>query len=302
MKSRKADIPIYDVALQESDAQAHEVKDFEIHRLEELTRKTECVDFPHRHSFYNLIFFTKGSGTHTIDFQTYPVEPNTFFFMSEGQVHSWELSKDVAGYTVFFTRDLCSAKEDLGHIYDYSYFHNAYSTPRLKLPEGERLDELKPLFELLTRESAKPSSFRERVLCSYLNILLTKLLEEFQCKASDGFERQRFGPIREFELLVERHFFEKRAVADYADILNLTSNYLNTLTRKAIGKNAKSVINDRVLLEAKRLLLNSEMTISEVAYKLNFKDTSYFSRFFRKQTGDSPEAFRQKHQSSKHAS
>ena len=79
---------------------------------------------------------------------------------------------------------------------------------------------------------------------------------------------------------------------EYAGLLFVTPNHLNAVCKEVLGRSAGEVIRDRVILEAKRLMVNQELSISEIAYKLNFPDNSYFSKFFSKYAGVSPEKFR----------
>ena len=93
--------------------------------------------------------------------------------------------------------------------------------------------------------------------------------------------------------MIDKNFMRERQVQSYAAQLGISSNYLNVLTRKHLGKSALNMINDRVMLEIKRLLLRTDYDISEIAYKLGFNELSYFSRFFKRNTGMTPIEFRQ---------
>jgi AraC family transcriptional activator of pobA len=96
-------------------------------------------------------------------------------------------------------------------------------------------------------------------------------------------------------MLVNQHYVEKRLPKEYAAMLYVTPNYLNALCRDLLGKSAGQLIRDRILLEAKRLLVNTDISISEIAYRLNFKDNSYFTKFFKKYSGVTPEDFKTSH-------
>jgi AraC-like DNA-binding protein len=100
-----------------------------------------------------------------------------------------------------------------------------------------------------------------------------------------------------FQQLIEQHFRELKSPSQYADQLHITANYLNSLCKKRAGKSAGELIRQRILLESKRLLAHTDLSVSEVAFQLQFEDNSYFGRFFRKYTGMSPGAFRKNHHS-----
>lgn len=98
--------------------------------------------------------------------------------------------------------------------------------------------------------------------------------------------------LRNFRKLVEAHFRQKKLPKEYASMLYVTPNYLNSLCRDLMGISAGEMIRERILLEAKRLLVNADMSIGEIAYQLSFPDNSYFTKFFKKYAGVTPEEFR----------
>jgi AraC-like DNA-binding protein len=98
--------------------------------------------------------------------------------------------------------------------------------------------------------------------------------------------------LRNFEKLIEQNFTTLRMPKDYAKLLFVTPNHLNALCNQLTGKSAGDIIRNRVLLEAKRLLVNSNQNINEIAWQLSFEDNSYFSKFFKKYEGITPDEFR----------
>jgi AraC-like DNA-binding protein len=103
---------------------------------------------------------------------------------------------------------------------------------------------------------------------------------------------QKLMVLRNFQSLIDKHFLTLKLPKQYADLLYITPNHLNALCHDLLGKTAGDLIRERVLLEAKRLLTNADMTVSEIAYDLNFQDNSYFNRFFKKNVGVTPDEFR----------
>jgi len=98
--------------------------------------------------------------------------------------------------------------------------------------------------------------------------------------------------LQNFRRLIDQHYLSIKLPREYADLLYVTPNHLNALCQDLLGKTAGEVIRDRILLEAKRLLTNADMTVSQIAYDLNFQDNSYFNRFFKKYVGVTPDEFR----------
>jgi len=132
-----------------------------------------------------------------------------------------------------------------------------------------------------------------------LDMIRLKLLELFilmdrNCtsKKSKNVPRQKLTLLRNFQHLIDQHFRTIKLPKEYADLLYVTPNHLNALCQDLVGKTAGDLIRDRVLLEAKRLLTNADMTVTEIAYDLNFQDNSYFNRFFKKNVGMTPDEFR----------
>ncbi len=287
MKNKQ--IPTYNVELNDCSVPTKSVKNYEIHLLEELLTDIEHVSFPHRHAFYNLLFVTGGTGTHTVDFREHEVKPNRIFFMTEGQIHSWNLSADISGYTIFFDKEFYRLYFGQKAFEEFPFFHSDFSAPYLDLA-GEHLEQVQQLFDRLFLVNKEKTTKKLPIWVSYLNILMLRLAEVFQPVI--GGNTSTSYRARDFELLLHDHFTEFRSVTEYAKRLNVTPNYLNALVQEAYGKSAKELINERIVLEIKRLLHNSDLTVSEIAYSLSFSDAAYLTRFFKKQTDLTPEAFR----------
>ena len=134
------------------------------------------------------------------------------------------------------------------------------------------------------------SSYRDRILRAYLDVIL------FQLSALIAPEKakkiQQVSIISALEHLIEQHYAEHQLVSFYAEQLHVSVSQLNVSTRQQLNKSVTELVQERLMAEARRLLAYSTKTISEIAWQLNFSDNSYFSRFFKKHSGMSPEAFR----------
>jgi AraC-like DNA-binding protein len=126
-------------------------------------------------------------------------------------------------------------------------------------------------------------------------MLLTRLRRLQPERTAAEATPRHYGLARRFKLLVEQHYLEAMPVRDFAAALRVTERRLNEAVRQATGKTASALIQERILLEAKRLLTQSELGVSEVCYRLNFDDPAYFSRFFRKHTACSPLEFKKRY-------
>ncbi|GAB3227323.1 helix-turn-helix transcriptional regulator [Hymenobacter seoulensis] len=251
------------------------------------------VSQPHSHDFYLLLYVTHGHGTHTIDLVSYPLQPGTLFFMTPGQVHHWHLSDDAQGYVVLFGADFYLSRYPGERLFEYPFFNHVYQPVLcLSTPDAELL----PLFERMWQEQAAPAPQQDEVFRSYLHICLELAARHYPAAApKPATEEPRHAQqlLRAFGTLINQYFRTQREVQLYADLLHVSPNHLNALCRRHLGKTASALIQERVLIEARRLLRHTPATIAQVADTLGFDDASYFSRYFRKHAGQTPEAFRE---------
>jgi AraC-like DNA-binding protein len=262
-----------------------------------LKKHYQRLHLAHRHSFYHLVIFTKGTGSHTIDFETFPVRPFQIYFMIPGQVHSWHFKEEVDGYIVHFDESLFTSFLQNPHYLERFGFFDGNSEDCVCQLPTECQTPIIQLFESMLREIEEDRD-------KHLDIVRIRLLELFIIveRACSGKKRKNIPPqklllLQNFKHLIDKQFRRIKLPKEYAELLYITPNHLNALCQDLLGKTAGDVIRDRVLLEAKRLLTNANMTIAEIAYDLNFQDNSYFTRFFKKYTGVTPEEFRKKIQS-----
>ena len=246
---------------------------------------------PHRHTFFELFFFRSGKGTHEIDFNHYPVEGNSVHFVSPGQIHHLDL-KNTKGQVLCFTEDFASLKSKGSFVEDFP-FYDPISPPSLKLSKvlGE---EIAGLIDSANRDLDKLRESNHELLHAYLNIILLKIRTFFLDKQKNNPQpaQGREQKVILFKKLVNELYSTHSAVSDYAQQLSLSPNYLNALCKKHEGKTATQLIQDRLLLESKRLLYATDMNVKEISFYLKFEDVSYFNRFFKKQTGLTPVQYR----------
>lgn len=264
--------------------------DFHFAPLENLK---STLPYPHRHDFYQIVWVVAGSGHHIIDSVRYEVRPDTLFFMAPGQIHDFVLSDDATGFTINFSAEFFAFKmhnrQSLTEIpiYDFENLHSALYI------DTQQAALLSPVIDAIVFEYTKEESGYEDVIWSYLRVFLLKA-SRFAAKAPviDTSSRSLLLS-RRFKSALEKNFRTVSDVAEYARMLKVTGRSLNEATRQALGYTVAQLIRERVMLEAKRLLLHSEISVSEVADRLGFDDPAYFSRCFKKHTSRSPIEFRQ---------
>jgi AraC-like DNA-binding protein len=281
----KKDIPVYDIG------HFHR-EDIVVSRFATYLESHREFILPHKHNFYHFLLFTKGGGTHMIDFRTFPVEPYQMYFMIPGQVHSWNFEGEVDGYVINFSAPFFKAfllNQD--YIDQFPYFSGVLENSVISLPAAMR-DDVKRIIEDILAETAA----KDRQSNDMIKALLVQLFIKI---GRLGFENtaitvgsQSYTVARNFLRLLEQHVGEWKLPKEYAGGLFVTPNHLNAICKEVLGRTAGEVIRHRVVLEAKRLMVNKELSIAEIGYRLNFPDNSYFSKFFSKYAGVSPEEFR----------
>lgn len=272
------------------------VTEFLITRISEFMRIHPDLSFPHRHSFYQIVLFTEGSGSHTIDFETFDVKPHQVYYMAPGQIHSWSFSPDTEGYIVNFNESFITAFcHNPNFLAEFPIFNNILGHAANVL-ETSCCSEVQTLLERMMAENGEDLDFKQDLLRAMLLQLLVLLSRNMPKTHKTNISKHQLTVLRNFERLIEQHFREKRLPRDYAEMLYITPNHLNALVNTVLGKPAGELIRDRVVLEAKRLLVNSNYTVTQIADQLHFEDNAYFTRFFKKYTSMAPETFRQEYQ------
>ncbi|WBV61249.1 helix-turn-helix domain-containing protein [Chryseobacterium camelliae] len=238
--------------------------------------------------FFVFIFFEKAKGTHTIDSEKYEEKDNQIHISFPGQVHSWDTNQCTRGHKLIVSKkyiEIFSAKKRFTST-QVNYF------PVVDLPL-DISEKLTLEFEFLKNEYQSNIQFSE--ILKLRALIIITIIDDFlnQFERSSEYKRKNNPTIGKFIEYVDANFAESRAVAFYAEKLAVTSNYLNILSRKNLGITAKDVINTRIVIEAKRLLLGSNVPIKQIAYDLGFQNPGSFSVFILKKTGFYPKCYRE---------
>jgi len=267
---------------------------FEISPLDDFVMQMETFAKPHRHDFYMLLLITGGSGKHDIDFKTYEMHADMVYFTYPGQIHAWKELNNLTGYVLFFTSEFFTLRYNSNNLFEFPFFNYNQHLPYLDLEEAQR-SQFAYLFQKMLDEHSGRFSDKEKILKSYLNILLIEINRSYIPLTDQVADKHSQMIVQKFEHLINEKFKVMKGVKDYAGRLCITPNYLNAVCTKVTGKSAGEHIRERIMLEAKRLLLHSDNTVSEIAGELNFDDNSYFCRFFKKYAQVTPEQFRKVH-------
>lgn len=245
----------------------------------------------HRHDYYHIVYVKQGKGEHLIDFKNFEIKPNSIFFVSPGQVHSLKIDKNVEGYVISFNSDFYLLNDSLQKLMDYPFFHSLSNAPVIYLPKSNpkiqhALDDMFEEFEFTQKG-------RDNILRALIDVLLVRASRMYHQPESNQAPSHLTYQLRKLEALIDAHFKEYRLLNDYADMMHISPKHLNSLCKKGLNKTVTNLIHERTLTEAKRLLLFTDNSISEIAFELGFADKSYFMRFFKKQTSLTADSFRQ---------
>ncbi|GAB2704812.1 helix-turn-helix transcriptional regulator [Mucilaginibacter koreensis] len=284
----KGEFPVYDIC----KLSEYKEEDIQVQRFAPYLQVHKNLHLAHRHNFYHLVLFTKGGGFHTIDFQNFDVSFMQIYFMVPGQVHSWSFEGEVDGYVInfsvpFFQSFLLRAD----YLEQFPFFSGTVDEQVIELP-NELHAPIISLMEQLIKEQEERRPLGQdmiKALLLQLFIYTGRISGHTQNSQLSGYN---YTLLRSFQKLIEQHYKTLRLPKDYAELLYVTPNHLNALCNDLLGASAGEVIRNRVVLEAKRMLVNPELSIAEIAWQLNFTDNSYFSKFFKKLTGNTPEIFR----------
>ncbi|MDX2281923.1 MAG: helix-turn-helix transcriptional regulator [Saprospiraceae bacterium] len=253
-------------------------------------------DLPHRHDFFTIILVKNALGSHQIDFQTFDLQDNTLYFIAPEQVHhlAVDAGTDPSGHVLMFTRDFLQ-QYSLGPdgLHGLELFFNCDEARPLAL-ETEEMAVLLDISSKIADEHNTSRVYRWEILGAFLSLLLLESsrmkLEKQQHNVQLGHRASEI--VRSFKNAVEQHFQEWHLVVDYAQAQHLSSNYLNEVIKSETGSSAKDWIQQRLLLEAKRLAQYSDMPAKEIAFALGYEDVAHFSKFFKNLEGRSFSEFK----------
>jgi AraC family transcriptional activator of pobA len=260
---------------------------FSIRDVRDLLAGKDMVQELHRHAFFFILALKKGTGSHEIDFTAYDVGDNIVFFLRPGQVHQLTLQLGSTGYLLAFTTDFYSPRDKIA-----SQLLRKASSINYYQPDASGFSKLFSLLSYIFREYTGKQDRYQEVIKANLTIFLIELLRQHSTTSTNKVNPYLQERLEELLALVETHIADHKQVSQYADRLNLSPYQLNAITRATLGKTCSEIINEHIILEAKRHLLATSGQVKQIAHQLGYEDVSYFIRFFKKHTGHSPEAFR----------
>lgn len=230
----------------------------------------------HRHNYYEMIFFNKGGGEQVIDFKKEKIRANQISFIYPGQIHSLKKSNKTRGVVVQFNKGVLGKENNL-----YSKLLAIESNTVLS---EKKFNAMFSLIKFLMKRSETKGNFEREISISQLHLILYEILN---LQKNENTPEAKVLSLRFTELL-ETNFYDCRLVKTYAEKLNVSTRQLNEILNLRLGKKALQLIHERIILEIKRMLLDEDLSLKEIAYRLNFDSQATFTRFVKKHTGQLP--------------
>ncbi|MGR3660843.1 MAG: helix-turn-helix domain-containing protein [Paracoccaceae bacterium] len=238
---------------------------------------------PHRHAYlHQFILLVSGRGQVQIEENWKRITAGDLVNIPMGIVHGFTFEPGTQGWVVTMASELL--EENLRD--------SEGLRPLLKIPVIVRFSqEIRRISQLIFAEQSTQGFARAHILRALSGVLAGLVARELSAK-NFGALRQEHSLQRRFEILLEEKYLDHLGVADYASILAITSTHLSRVMRQATGQSALAAIEARIILEARRYLAFSNLSVSEIGYQIGFSDPAYFSRVFKRATGQSPSCFR----------
>jgi len=271
----------------------YEKKKPEVRTLQWLRgHRAEQYQVPHRHGYLEIIWIKKGNGHVNIDCKEYQMHDNTLYCIVPDQLHRLEIGDHTEGYIVILPELLfCAGNVDVELLYRSGLLPSLAHCPGLQIEE-EVAEEIEQTLHWLSKERSRTCVLQAEIVRRYIDILLICLARQFRGAIPESPVNREMHLARNFYALVEKDFKSRKLVKEYAEELLVTSNHLNNVVKKVTGYPASHYIRQRVVLEAKRSAVYSDLNMKAIAFSLGFSDVSHFSKFFRNTYGKSFSDFR----------
>ncbi|HLO60311.1 MAG TPA: helix-turn-helix domain-containing protein [Bacteroidales bacterium] len=271
----------------------HFSKVFHINRIEDFIRNVPAgVDnTPYRLTVCQFVFLTAGKCTTSKGLSKFEFERNTFFIVPAYEIKSHDnMSSDACGYFCYFNPELVLLHSGISDSLTEIPFLTINGNPEIHVSTQAK-DSIETILNRLEMEYAKGKDCRQEVLQAYLRALFVEL-RPFAATGHMNKGNDNYRLTEQFCRDLSLHIYEYHHIDDYAAKLKISTNRLNKITKEVTGKSAVDLLHDMILLEAKVLLRQTSLSISEITYKLGQKHVSNFTRFFRHKTGYAPGEYR----------
>jgi AraC-like DNA-binding protein len=246
----------------------------------------EEATYAHRHDYEELLIITRGNPVHFIDFIEEKSPAPVVIYVAQGRIHEFRPDLDTRGWCIRYNNDFIGDS-------NFHYYSNYLDRIAFTFDEGDCRQKIGVLCELLLFEYSQHPENKD-VYRHLLSALLYKLEAEGKHHLPPEQEARSSRQIafKTFLQILEDNYTRPLGVGFYADKMNTSERNLNLLCNQVFGKSVSEIIETRKMIEARRYLLNTGLTVSEIGFTLGYNEKSYFTRVFRKKTGLTPTDFR----------
>lgn len=284
--SYKQQVPIYSLEPDEATGNKH----FRVYNFEGNLPDQSDLLVPHRKDHYLIVFIRRANTRQWVDMAPYLIKNNTIYFIGPNQVIVKEGADQLWSTGIAFTKEFLSLQENAS-LNKLPLIENPQNGHELLLTDAD-INFVEDVLAKINIENNRPNEWQQRMLGAHLTVLLTYLSRLYaeQFKESDH-AADKFL-LKNFQTKIEECFRELHEVGDYASLLHVSASYLSEVVKLQSGRPAIKHIHERLVLEARRLLFHTQYALKEITFDLGFSDTSYFSRFFKRETGVTPAEYR----------
>jgi len=251
------------------------------------------LDLPHKVDFYHILFITKGKGLHYIDLRPYEYHEGSILFISKGQVQAFEVNPDNDGFLILFTEAFLSKNLIHSEILSLYRLYNYHLHLPVIQPNQTGINVFNVIISEIYKEYNHPDEFaKEEILRLLLKLLLLKAERIKRTLIPQEKNSEWFIRFAVFQNRLEKHISETRNAKEYAEMMAISYKHLNEICKSVTGSTTKEIIDNYLILEIKRYLAVSDISVKELTYQLGFDEPTNFVKFFKKHPGQSPVQFR----------
>lgn len=253
-------------------------------------------DHIQRNNYYSLIWIKEGDGKVKADFAEYDFSASCLFAFAPYQPYMFTMTNPFKGIAIHFHPEFfCIHKHHKEVACNGVLYNNVYQPPFVAVGENDAAT-FEMLCEQIKKEMQNPALAQYELLVSYLKIFLitaSRLKAAQHTQAAENVKDHKEPYIlQKLKDAIEANFKTKHSPADYAEMLYITPKALAKITKNHFHKTLSSLINERIIIEAKRELYLTDKTVKEIAWELGYEDEYYFSRFFKVNAEVSPQMYR----------
>ena len=241
---------------------------------------------PHRHEYEEIIIISRGNPIHFIDFNKETIMPPTVIYVAQGKIHQFLPDTQTTGWVIRYKNEFIPESR-------FHFYSNFTDNINYQFESGNCQQMLESICEMMLHESAN-----ERPDFIMIRHLLLALLSKLEAEGKDRFRQESSGnntqliSFNNFLKILEANYKRPEGVEFYADKMNMSVRNLNLICQSIFNKSVSEIVETRKLIEARQLLLNTELSISEIGYELGYNEKAYFTRVFTKKIGLTPTDFR----------